>query len=181
MTVAMRSIFGLAVVLWLTQPGASLAADAEVPWQNVAANLKVHKVIASIDQDSFDAAIARYPQSETGGSYPVKAGRYLMWKIVGLFTSNQRVEQIRLESFVMPCRTAKSGFDTQVTCDLNASILVRSGGQTRIVDISIDRTVGRFFDPAKPDYATVIAAEIKDPIDQAVARIQVELKAAGFL
>ena len=180
MTVAMRAILGLALGLCLAQSGAA-AADIEVPWQKIAANLKTHKVVANIDQGSFDAAVARYPESENGGGVPVSAGRYFLWKVVGLFTSDQRVEQLRLESFVMPCRPSKTGFATEVICDLNAAVLVRNGGRTRVIDISVDRNVGRFFDPKKPDYATVIGAEIQDPIDRAVSRIQAELASAGLL
>jgi hypothetical protein len=181
MTVTIRSILGLALTLWLAQSGAAGAAGAEVPWQTIAANLKVHKVVANIDQGSFDAAVARYPESEAGGSHPIGAGRYFFWKTVGLFTSDQRVDLIRLVSFLMPCRTSKTDFSTEVICDLNASVLVRAGGRTRVVDISLNRTVGRFFDPAKPDHQAVIYAEIQDPIDLAVARIQAELKSAGIL
>jgi hypothetical protein len=181
MRVALRATFGILLAAGLAIHGASAAGEAEVPWQGVAANLKAHKIVANVDQDSFARATARYPLTQSNGNYPIRTGRYLMWKIVGLFTSDQHVELLRLASFVMSCRTSKAMVDTEVICDLNAAVLVRNGGRTRVIDISSNRNVGRFFDPAKPDYAPVIYAEIRDPLDRAILQVQAELKAAGIL
>jgi hypothetical protein len=181
MAVGMRSILGLAMTVWLAAPGAAAAADAELPWQHLAANLKVHKVVADIDQGSFETATAYYPMSEAGGRHPIGTGRYFFWKTVGLFSRDQSVGQIRLASFTMPCRPSKIESAIDVICDLTAAVLVRSGGRTRVVDISIHRDVGRFFDPAEPDHGAEIYAEIREPIDLAVARIRAELESAGAL
>jgi hypothetical protein len=181
MKLALRATLGILLTACLGIHSAAAASDAEVPWRDVAANLKVHKIVANVDQDSFAGATARDPLTQSDGNYPVRAGRYLMWKIVGLFTSDQHVELLRLESFVMSCRTSKAMVDTEVICDLNAAVLVRNGGRTRVIDISSNRNVGRFFDPAKPDYAPVIYAEIRDPLDRAILQVQAELKAAGIL
>jgi hypothetical protein len=177
----MRATVGLILAFWLAVQPASAAGDAEVPWQALAANLKTHRIIADIDQQSFAAATAHYPESESGGGYPIQVGRYLMWKVIGLFASDQRVDQIRLSSFVMSCRAAKGPFATEVICDLNAAILVRNGGSARVIDISTNRNVGRFFDPKRADYASVVYAELRDPLDLAVQQIQGELKSAGVL
>ena len=182
MAVARRATFGFLAMAWLTAlAGTAAAAEAEVPWQDVAANLKRHTVVANIDQESFAAATARYPLSASDGTYPVRVGRYLMWKIVGLFTSDRRVDLMRLSSFVMSCRTNPAVAATEVICDLNAAILLRYGGSTRVIDISSNRNVGRFFDPAKADYASVVYAELRDPLDRAVEQIKTELSAAGVL
>lgn len=181
MAVARRATFGFLAVVWLGMlAGTAVAAEAELPWQAEAANLKHHTVVSNIDQNSFASATARYPQG-SDGAYPVRVGRYLMWKIVGLFTSDQRVDLMRLSSFVMSCRTTPALASTEVVCDLNAAILVRYGGRTRVIDISSNRNVGRQFDPANTDYASVIYAEIRDPLDHAVARVKAELSAAGVL
>ena len=180
MTAAMRAMLGFLVMAWLAVNPAVAAGGPEVPWQGIAANLKTHRVIANFDQASFEGATARYP-AKGDGNFQVLVGRYLMWKLVGLFTSDQRVEQLRLSSFVMSCRPSKDAFATEVICDLNAALLVRNSGTTRVLDISTNRNVGRFFDPQNKDYATVIYSELRDPIDQAVAQIQAQLKAAGIL
>ena len=181
MTGAMRATVGFFLAAWLSVHAAAATGEAEVPWQGLAANLKTHGIIANIDQDLFAGATARYPLSESDGNFPVLVGRYLMWKVIGLFTSDQRVELMRLSSFVMSCRPNKGAFATEVICDLNAALLVRNGGSTRVIDISSNRNVGRFYDPTKADYASVVAAELRDPLDQAVQQIQAELKAAGIL
>ncbi|MGE5148453.1 MAG: hypothetical protein ACM3N5_17000, partial [Candidatus Eiseniibacteriota bacterium] len=147
---------GLLVAMGLAAPSALAAGTAEVPWQAIAANLKTHRVITNFDQASFAGATARYPVSQGDGNVAVLVGRYLMWKLVGLFTSDQRVEQIRLSSFVMSCRPSKAAFATEVICDLNAALLVRDQGSTRVIDISTNRNVGRLFDSKNADYATVI-------------------------
>jgi hypothetical protein len=181
MAAARRATFGFLAMIGLgALAGPAAAAEAELPWQADAANLKHHLVVANIDEDSFAAATARYPQSG-GGAYVVHVGRYLMWKIVGLFTSDQRVELMRLSSFVMSCRATPAMASTDVICDLNAAILLRSGGSTRVIDISSNRNVGRQFDPGNADYTTVIYAEIRDPLDRAVAKVKAELAAAGVL
>jgi hypothetical protein len=181
MAVARRATFGFLAMIWLgALAGTAVAAEAELPWQAEAANLKHHTVVANIDQASFDAATARYPQSGDG-AYTVHVGRYLMWKIVGLFTSDQRVDLMRLSSFVMSCRSVPAVASKEVICDLNAAILLRQGGRTRVIDISSNRNVGRQFDPAKADYTSVIFAELRDPLDRAVAQIKAELSAAGVL
>ena len=181
MTGAMRATAGFFLAAWLSVHAAVAGGEAEVPWQSVAANLKTHQIVANIDRELFAGATARYPRSESDGNFQILVGRYLMWKLVGLFTSDQRVELMRLSSFVMSCRTQKGAFATEVICDLNAAILVRNGGSTRVIDISSNRNVGRFFDPAKADYASVVYAELRDPLDQAVQQIQAELKGAGIL
>lgn len=181
MTVARRATFGFLAMIWLgALTGTAGAAEVELPWQTEAANLKHHTVVANIDQASFAAATARYPQG-SDGAYTVHVGRYLMWKIVGLFTSDQRIDLMRLSSFVMSCRSVPAVASAEVVCDLNAAILLRQGGRTRIIDISSNRNVGRQFDPAKADYASVIFAELRDPLDRAVTQIKAELSAAGVL
>src|SRR5690606_37045133 len=122
------SILSLAMTVWLAAPGLAAAADAELPWQQLAADLKAHRVVADIDPDSFETATAYYPLSEAGGRHPIDTGRYFFWKTVGLFGPDQSVGHIRLASFIMPCRLSKIESATDVICDLTAALLVRSGG-----------------------------------------------------
>lgn len=182
MAVARWATYGFLAVAWLgALAGTAAAAEPELPWKDQAALLKNYTVVANVDQDSFAAATARYPRNSSGGAYPVRVGRYLMWKIVGLFTREQRVDLMRLSSFVMSCRPSAAMASTEVICDLNAAILIRYRGHTRVVDISSNSNVGRLLDPENGDYASVIFAELRDPLDRAVGQVRVELSSAGVL
>jgi len=172
------AIFALAALLLAVSAG---AADYEVPWRDVRANVEAHRVIGAIDETSFADAVAMYPGTQDNtGHYAVGVGRLLMWKIVHLFASDQTVKVIRLASFEERCNARTDKFGSSVECTLAAVVEVEEGGETHLIDFETTEPVGAWMRPTEP-YRPAVAAEIRIPVDEFVAHIGSELRAAGIL
>lgn len=179
MTLFARGVF--ACLLALLVAGPAYADGEEVAYKALMATARAHKIVAAFDEASFAAALASYPASETGGLYRVRPGRYMMWKIVHLFTSTQSVEAIVLKHFEERCIARKKGYILRVECTLRASLVVRAGGRSLNITLADARDVGGYYPPKPGRDPAVIHSLIVPSVDAAVRQIKARLTAAGII
>lgn len=169
--------FSLALIMFA---GAAGAAEHEVPWKDIAANVEEHRVIEAMDEASFAAAEAHYPGTEKNADhYAVGVGRYLMWQIVHLFPSDRTVDAMRLASFDERCDVRTDEFGSSVRCSLSAVLEVDDAGDTHRIAFETTRPVGAWMKSSEP-YQPAVAAEVRLPVDDFVSHIETELDAAGI-
>ena len=179
MTLFARSAFAAFLVLLLAGP--AYADGEEVAYKALMATARAHKIVAAFDEASFAAATASYPASEAGGLYRVRPGRYMMWKIVHLFSSTQRAEAIVLKHFEERCIARKKGYIFRVECTLRATLEVRAGGQSLSISLADARDVGGYYPPKAGRDPAVIHSLIVPSVDAAVQQIKARLTAAGII
>ncbi len=179
MTLFARSAFAAFLVLLLAGP--AYADGEEVAYKALMATARAHKIVAAFDEASFAAAVASYPASETGGLYRVRPGRYMMWKIVHLFSSAQTAEAIVLKYFEERCIARKKGYIFRVECTLRATLEVRAGGQSLSIAVADARDVGGYYPPKEGRDPAVIHSLIVPSVDAAVRQIKARLTAAGII
>ncbi len=154
--------------------GAGEAEANEIPyakWQKLAA---VHAVIADVNEASFLPAKAVYP-SKGGQLHEVAVGRYLYWRIVNMFAPSARVDGLELNRLRLVCFPETPLVFKQVLCDMSARLTIVIDGRQRPVAVRLNRMkVGAWFDPARPDYAPTVHAELKKPLH----RLLLALRAA---
>lgn len=170
-----------AAFLALLVAGPAFADGEEVAYKALMATARAHKVVAAFDEASFAAATASYPASETGGLYRVRPGRYMMWKIVHLFTSAQSAEAIVLKHFEERCIARKKGYIFRVECTLRATLAVRAGGKSLSIIVADARDPGGYYPPKEGRDPAVIHSLIVPSVDAAVRQIKARLKAAGII
>ena len=171
-----------ATFLALLFAGPAFAGEDEVAYKALMDTARAHKIVAAFDQASFAAAVAFYPASESGGIYRVRPGRYMMWKIVHLFTSDRMAEAIVLKRFEERCVARKKGYiSSRVECTLRATVLFRAGGKTLTIALADARDTGGYYPPKPGRSPTVIHSLVTPPVDAAVQQIKARLTAAGIL
>ncbi len=172
----------IAALLALFLAGPAFAGEDEVAYKALQETARAHKIVAAFDEASFAAAVAFYPASETGGIYRVRPGRYMMWKIVHLFTSDRKAEAIVLKRFEERCTARKKGYiSSRVECTLRATVLFRAGGKSLVITVADARDAGGYYPPKPGRSPAVIHALITPSVDAAVQQIKARLTAAGIL
>ena len=170
----------LAAAFGLVSPTAR-AQSSEVPFKTLMDTARAHAVVAAFDQPTFERATAIYPRDARGARMQVRTGNYMLWKIVHLFRSDRRVEQIALPVFRQHCTLKKSRYANTVACRLNARIAVTHRGRTNIFNIAVTRNVGRFVAPKPGEDMSVIHSGIAATVDDAVKGLAVQLRRMGAL
>lgn len=183
MTPALRSISAAAALLFvvIAAVAPTNAQTHEVPFKELMDTAKAHAVVGAFDQASFDAAAATYPRDEAGGTTTVRTGRYLMWKITHLFTSDRRVERIALPAFREICILKTSQLGNTVHCNLSATIAVMHDGATRRFNFAVTRNVGRFVTPKAGEDWAVVYSGLAATLDDVVNRLAAQLRQMGAL
>ncbi|MHA1536586.1 MAG: hypothetical protein ACTSUD_03445 [Alphaproteobacteria bacterium] len=179
MTLPARSACAVFLALFVTGP--AFADGEEVAYKALMATVRAHKIVPAFDEASFAGAVTIYPASEAGGIYRVRPGRYMMWKIVHLFTSSQTATKIALRHFEERCIARKKGYVFRVECTLRATLLVRAGGRSLSIEITEKGDTGGYYPPKPGRDPAVIHSLVVPPVDAAVRRIRARLIAAGIV
>ena len=184
--IAPATIVG-ALIAWSalapTLVSAAEARDDEHPFEALRKRNAVHQIVKDIDQASFDLAIAHYPRIDREGEHKIAVGRYMMWKIVDLFQSTDRVGRLTLSQFDQRC-WAQRGFADRRTvwCTISATLNVSKGPQRQLLAYTArSQNVGQFFDSTRSFYWPVIRASVRRQIDAAVASFAQQMRARGIL
>ncbi len=152
-------------------PAAAQQVDDIVPHATLKKLGAVHLIVQDIDQSSFKKVISTYPLRNTAGAWRVSAGQYLVWKLVNSFPTRTRVGRMWLHAFRQRCwMRASSIGPIGVYCSIFAQLRVKIGRRVHVMNYRHkNMNVGAHFDPHSPDYRAAVRAEVRMPIDRAIA------------
>ncbi len=164
------------VFVLATAAAPAKAADMELAYDKARAKAADHRIVAQVDQASFEAALARYETDSGEGELAV--GRYLMWRTVGLFPPDFAVEALRLRRFEGRCST-DSG---KISCGVETALAVTpSDGRRRVMSFAAQSAMGPFVSPEDKIYPQVVRERLRGLIDESVESFGQQLADIGIL
>ncbi len=148
----------------------------ELAYEKARAKAEGHRILARVDQASFDSALARYETESGEGELAV--GRYLMWRTIALFPPDFEADSLRLRQFEGSCDT-DSG---KISCGIEAALAITpSAGRRQVMSFAAESAMGPYVSPEDKIYPQVVRERLRSLIDETVANFGQQLAAIGIL